>query len=437
MLTPRGKGLVLGAIAGMGVALFTLNLLLIMIAVFAVTFVAIELLAFGRVARTISPRWFTVERLDVTRSLSAGGLGVVRLRIAHPAPIPFTVELFDSIPNVVDVVRGSARLTTWWPRNGEFVLTYAFRARARGTHLLGPTVVVVHDPLGLAFRVVELDSRAEITVAPATPRVTLSRTAFRLATRSIGSVSVPRRGYGTEFRALRPYQPHDDYRSIAWRRSTPDHLIVREFEQESRQDFLIAISLARDMDVGIDGETAVDRACEAGVLLTQYVPRGGDQLGVATVGAEPREFLAPGRGALQTLRITDILTGVAATEPRTDLAGLLRGLSARLRRPTHVFAFTHVDDRIVEISGSLGLFRRAGHRLYLFPPDIPGFYPPIEQPDRQAVLELLRSRERRRSLAQWRTAQRLGIPVAPYDRRGIGTRLFTLYQQIHIWGWGG
>ncbi len=437
MLTIRGWTFTLASLGALLLGLFTLNLLPLIIGSFLVFFVASELLAFGRAARTISPAWFRVERVHTTEQLNAGGVGTVELRLFHPAPVGFPAEVFDVHPSVFEIVSGSPRLSTWWTPNAVFTLAYAFRARARGAYQVGPVVVVVHDPLGFAYRTVVLEARAEVRVTPAAPNVSLRRMGLHLVTRALGATPVPRRGYGTEFRSLRPYQVSDDYRTIAWRRSTAGRYFVREFEQESRQDFVLLVSLSQRMDAGLTGRTALDQACEAGALLVQYVPRGGDRLGLLTMGDRVETWIPPSRGASHAQRITTTLTRSRPTAAAFDLAAALAYLARQLRQPTHVFAFTAPPESFGHLGG---VFRRyqsfasSGHRLYLFTPELSEFYPPLSDPQQQAFFHLACLDQYYKERAFRTVVEREGIPVLSFDRQGASTRLLALYQRIHTWG---
>lgn len=436
MLTSRGGVLALAAIAAVLVAAFSLNLILIVLAVFVVAFLGAELLLFAAAARTIALSWFTVRRDAGPTRVASGGLARASVRIEHAGRVAFRAKVADVVPDLFDVVDGAAAVEGWWPADGALELAYVFRPRARGIYTLGPTVLLAQDALGLAYRRIEIGTPTEVRVSPASPQVTLRRSTLKLAVRPIGGVPVSRRGYGTEFRALRPYLHGDDYRAIAWRRSQQGRLYVREFEQESRQDFLLVISLAQEMNAGRVGETALDRACEAGMLLAQYVPRGGDQFGLLLLDPSLGQFLPPSRGTLHSLKITEALTTAGASPESPDLATLLRALSVRLRRPTHVFVFAPLPEAIGTTMAAFAQFRAAGHRLYLFPPDVAGLYPPFPELARHALFEFTATFERAREARLAGTMQSVGIPVYRFDRTGAAPRLLALYQQIHNWGVG-
>ena len=437
MLTTRGWALLGAAVGGLLLAVFTLNLLPMAIALFAVGFVGAEVLAFEVTARRLAPGSFAAERTDRTGRLHADGLGATAVRIRRTGDRPFYLRIEDSTPTVFEVVEGSPRLETWWSDQESLTLGYVFRARTRGEFTIGPTEIVLQDPLGLAFRRIRLATQASVLVSPAAPEVSLRRSAFRLTTQTMGFTPVARRGYGTEFRSLRPYQLDDDYRTISWRRSQGGSLFVREFEQESRQDFLVVISLAPEMAAGDLGETALDRACEAGILLATYAPRGGDRVGLLLAGPQgPETYLPPDRGSFHALKIAEALGRAMPKSAGPTLDSLIRVLPVRLRQPTHVFLFAPLPAQITGPVAGLGTFLQGGHRLYYFPPDTARMHAPFADPTAQAYLDRAVVEEGRRTRERQRVLERLGILVAPYDREGAGSRLLSLYQQIHVWGVG-
>lgn len=190
------------------------------------------------------------------------------------------------------------------------------------------------------------------------------------------------------------------------------------------------------MGAGQLAATALDYACEAGMLLAQYVPRGGDRIGLLLLGGDGSAYIPPGRGPLHTMRIREALSVASVGGTTPEFATVLRNLPSHLSQPTHVFAFAPIPEDLGPALAGLSTFRDAGHRLYFFPPDLAGMYPPFPEASRQAFLELAEASERRRLAGLRSGLERFGVPVHPYDRQGAGSRLLALYQQIHTWGMG-
>ncbi|MEM0129182.1 MAG: DUF58 domain-containing protein [Thermoplasmata archaeon] len=437
MLTRGGWAWIGAALGGLLLGVATLNLLPIALALVALGFGLAEVALFERSARRLGWATIRAERRVLTERLSAGESGATEVTITPSSALrPVYVTVEDSIPSLLEVVRGRERLATWWSGSAPITLAYAFRFRARGQYVIGPTVLVARDPLGFASRTLRLATEGSVAVSPAAPEVALRRSVLRLATRTLGATPVARRGYGTEFRSLREYQVGDDYRAIAWRRSRAGTVWVREFEQESRQDFLIAIDLAPEMAAGPVGATALDRACEAGMLLGRYVPRGGDRLGLATFrDGRTDRFVPPDRGDHHLMRITEALSTVTTAPGGASLAEVTTELARRLRQPTHVFLFAPAPPDLGLVP-SLASFRRAGHRLYCFSPETADLPEDPSEPTGRPYLRLAREAQRELDDRRRKALTRQGIPVYPYDRRGAVVRLLALYQQIHAWGVG-
>src|SRR5579875_1757133 len=180
MITRRGWGAVAGGLFGLLAAFFTLNLLLFLIGVVILSFVAAELLAFAWATRGFSAEWFTVQRSDTTTQVASRGSTTMRLRLRNGGRCSFWAEIYDSLPDSFQVLAGSPRLLTWWGSGEELTLAYVVRPLARGQHAMGPTLVVAHDSLGLAFRAAALSGQHSVTVTPAGPQVGLGHYGAKL-----------------------------------------------------------------------------------------------------------------------------------------------------------------------------------------------------------------------------------------------------------------
>jgi uncharacterized protein (DUF58 family) len=233
-------------------------------------------------------------------------------------------------------------------------------------------------------------------------------------------------------RSLRPYQGEDDIRHVAWRRSTPEQLIVREYDQEGRQDFLLVYDTTPLMGAGTSGATALDVASEVGWLLAGMVERSGeDRVGLMTPVDAASEGLDPARGRLHYAAIEERLARLATQEGSFDLARVLSDLAARLEAPTHVFVFSATDPSGPGLAPSYRRFLQHGHRLSLFTPEISRLFGPGPRPEAERWARRFeddRLRERLRSLRAG------GIPFVVYDRQNANSKLLNAYGRVRAWG---
>ncbi|HKV90109.1 MAG TPA: DUF58 domain-containing protein, partial [Thermoplasmata archaeon] len=305
MISRRGSLSLLASVGALLIAVYTLNLLILAGAVAVFAAVAGELLQFH--VRTPGPAEFPFEatRTEAPRVLSPGTAGTVELIVKYPGPRPVQAEVRELLPSPLTLVAGRSSETRHWNRGDRVRLRYGIRGGARGSHLLGPVAVTIESPHGLAWAQWTLPASDQpVRVVPHAPIERAHRIGPALLTTMQGRVTLRRRGFGTEFRSLRPYQLSDDIRHVAWKRSRPGQWFVREFEQESRQDFVLLLDVTPAMTAGLPGQNALDRAVEAASLVIAAVARGReDRVGLLTHTEKPRQYLRPERGEFHFRRL--------------------------------------------------------------------------------------------------------------------------------------
>ncbi|MCI4350223.1 MAG: DUF58 domain-containing protein [Thermoplasmata archaeon] len=435
MITRRGWEAVAATLVALVLALVTVNPLVALVAVAAFGFVATEMVVAAVRFLRLTPEQFHVERAAGSRRLPQDGQVEVAVAIRCSPTTGFQADVYDVVPTSFDVERGAASLATW-VRPGDVIrLAYTICPRVRGAFVLGPTVIVAEDALGLVRHPIVLDRGRPLMIVPSSVMGRLGKLGVALFTRMQAGLSIRRRGFGTEFRALRGYQPSDDIRHVAWKRSTIDNIVVREFEQESRQDFLLVLDLSPPMEAGLWGRSALDASVEAAGLLASLIARGGeDQVGLLTYAGGVHQFLRPGRGNRHFRRLADNL---ALAEHRTgpcELPQLFLDTTRRLRIGTHLFVFSAANGSLERLPAAHANLRAHGHRPYLFLPDLALFYPGA--PDRGATRAFAWAQdEERRGFHQKLLAARTqGIPTFTFDRRGASDRVIFAYTQIRGWG---
>lgn len=435
-MTPRGSGLVLAGLVALLMAFFVFHILLFALGLLTIGFVLVEFVSFAWSTRGFAPSWFSSERVYSSVRVSRRGVAAAGLRVGHRGDAPFYVEVFDSLPASFSVLDGSPRILTWWSPGEDLQLMYAFQPQLRGSYSLGPTGIVAHDPFGFAFREVSLATRWDVTVVPNAPSVGLGRYSVRLRNRSLGTTSLRRRGYGTEFRGLRDYHHEDDYRSIAWKRSGRGRYFVKEFEQENRQDFQLLLDVESRMGAGVPGATALDMSVDAAVVVSSFVLRHEDRIGLTTFAQGPVVSVMPGRGSVHYRHLNHDLA-LASTQPgKFDLAAALDHLTSRLTNPTHVIGFVALSYPDETLLKSLSKFRAKGHRLYLFAPEMYGLYPGLSGDEGAPQRILTLAQEAEKHTYQWAVyaTRHLGIPVIGFGSKGAVERVISLYSRLRAWG---
>ena len=435
MITRRGWEAIAAALAAMVIGLYALNPVLEIVAVALSAFVLTDMLVFEWRFRDFDADLFDSERSAGPRRMPTEGDLATSVDLTYVNGPGFAAEVYDVLPEAFDVVKGETAVRTWIDPGDTVRINYTARPRVRGAYQQGPTVVVARDAFGFCYRATSVPTERPLMVVPPNIAGRLGSLGLALFTRFQSGLSIRRRGYGTEFRGLRPYQPSDDIRHVAWKRSTITNLVVKEFDQESRQEFLLVLDLTTAMDAGRWGRNALDVSVEAAALLTHLISRQGeDRIGLLTYADGVFQYVPPGRSPAHLRRIIDNLALTAHRPGSCPLPDLLTEAARRLRHRTHLFVFSAVDPPLVGLGRSYASLRAHGHRPYLFVPDRAGFYPAPETDGSGLPMVWAVDEERRRFHGVLASVRAEGIPVFPFDRRGAGDRVLFAYTQIRSWG---
>lgn len=430
MITQRGWGAVAAAIGALVVGVLTLNYLVLIVTIAVFAFLTADVVGFHFSVPRLDASLFTVERGVPPRRAAVGGEVTMRVTVTYHGPRGFWGEFYEVIPARCTLIDGHASETRWWEPGTSVTLEYRVRVLDRGEHLLGPPVMLAVGPLGLSYAQAILPGETSILGLPASALRRPGAPSHVLQTRVHGGAVLRHRGYGTEVHSLREFVGTDDVRHVAWRRSTPEQLFIREYEQEARQEYLLVFDVSPAMGAGPPGATALDVAAGAGWVLGGLVDRAGDdRVGIATYSDRFTSFLAPGRGRRHFTMFEDRLAMVAPSTEPFDLVKLLDDLSVRLRTHTHIFLFSTGSGRGDRMGPAYRRLMARGHRLYLFTPDVVRLYPARAAGDRGAQrwaqhLELERLR------ARVATLHAGGILAMRYDGRNATRKLLGAYGRV-------
>ncbi|MCI4367314.1 MAG: DUF58 domain-containing protein [Thermoplasmata archaeon] len=433
MITRRGWAAVAGALAAVLLATASLNPVIVAVGLALFVLVTVEIVRFHVQFRRVGVGDFAVERTRTPARLPVGSELVAGVTVRYEGRSPAWIALSDVVPEAFPITVGPPRTVAHVVPGGTISLRYAIRPALRGAFVLGPVGIAILDPLGLSRLIFRPPvSRRAATVVPAAILAPAIRPGLRLFSRTALGIDLPRRGYGTEFRSLRPYQPFDDIRHMAWKRSRPPTYYVREFEQESRQTILAVLDLSQPMSAGLWGENALDRSVEGAALLAALISRQGeDRIGLATFAGTLFQYIAPTRASeLALVKLGDNLAMVAPRPGEFQFAKLLDELTKRLDTPSHVFLFSTLQGPMTNLHLSLIRFRRRGHRLYTFVPRLAGFYPDVSESAAAPALEWARGQERLRTDWVLRLTRSEGIVSLPFDRRGASGAVLRAYTAI-------
>jgi uncharacterized protein (DUF58 family) len=217
----------------------------------------------------------------------------------------------------------------------------------RGVGGAGTLDLRILGPLGLGWRQDRIELPWNVTVYPNLLAASLRALPLQAARRrEAGLRNVRRPGEGRLFEGLREWVPGDDTRIIDWkataRRGKP---IARQYEDERRQQVLLAIDAGRLLTAEVEGVPRLEAVIAAALHLAHAAVEHDDNVGLLVFADTIQRYVPPGRGR-RALRA--VLEGLAAAEGRlveSDYPAAFRYLAARSRKRALTVLFTDVIDR--------------------------------------------------------------------------------------------
>ena len=274
-------------------------------------------------------RWGTY-RLACTRSLhpvrtSVGGRISATVRLRNLGRLETGVLLLeDRLPYqlgpparfVVPGVSGDDRE----------LLHYEMTAGVRGRYTVGPLVVRLSDPFGLAQVTSELAGTSEVIVHPKVEPLPPPSLGGELASASTTRVR-HLFSQGDEFYTTRDYRDGDDLRKVHWRSSAKrGQLMIRQEERPWQARALLALDLRRGAHRGQGAQASFERTVSVAASIAVRLGASGYELALLT---DDGRQVRPAGTADQATAVLDFL---ASVEPSRSTSVV--PLADRLARAT-------------------------------------------------------------------------------------------------------
>lgn len=222
---------------------------------------------------------------------------------------------------------------------------FPFTPERRGAAVLQRLWIRWTGPMGLTWKqkIFDLDQSAPVT----TDLQSVRDDAVRLFARDalFGAKTQIELGEGSEFQALRDFQPGMDRRAIDWKQSARHSaLLAKEFRTERNHHVVMALDCGRVMSEPVGGAPRIDRAINAALLLAWACLKSGDRAGFYAFDSAPRlsTGVASGLDAFRSLQLVAGRIDYSTHETNYTLA--LTTLAGQLKRRSLVVVFTDFTD---------------------------------------------------------------------------------------------
>lgn len=278
------------------------------------------------------PLFAAVARPGAARFLAQFGKG------GAPRGVQASLAAGERLGLAAQVARGQME-------HREARFAFPFTPERRGEAGLGSLWVRWTGPLGLAWKqkVFALDLPAPIGVDLQGVR----EEAMHLLSRNamFGAKTQLDIGEGSEFHALRDFQPGMDRRAVDWKQSARHAvLLAKEFRTERNHHVVMALDCGRAMSEPVGGAPRLDRAIHAALLLSYACLRFGDRAGLFAFDSAPR-LTTGALGGPSAFRVLQQMAG--RVDYSTEEANYTLGLTAlggELQRRSLVVVFTDFTD---------------------------------------------------------------------------------------------
>jgi uncharacterized protein (DUF58 family) len=216
----------------------------------------------------------------------------------------------------------------------------------RGREVAGTLIVRSIGPLGLGLRQRRLALPWDVRVYPHLPATRLKASLVEaVRRREAGLRPVRALGEGGTFESLREWVPGDDPRRIDWKATARRRkLIARQYEEERRQQVLLALDAGRLLAEEIDGEARFEHAVRAALLLALAAVYHDDNVGIMVFADRVTHYVAPQRGRRGLRQVLDVLAEAAPQLIEPDYPAAFRHLAVSNRKRALTVVFTDAID---------------------------------------------------------------------------------------------
>lgn len=277
-------------------------------------------------------------------------------------------EVHDRLPEAVQLARGrNVLLAPLGPQDTEF--SYTVRSHARGRLPLGPVRYRRWDPWH--FFAVEGSAPTDDSIVVEVEQEPYRhlRIPYRRHRRHYGPVPVAARSIGTEFFAIREYQPLDDRRRINWRATARwEGLYSNEYEPERSFDVALMVDLRPEATLGTTGNDTTAAIRGAAVALLEKALADHSRVALFVLGEGVR-YVPLGSGRRRRGELVDDILSPSRGE--FDLASIPVLVQKTLPRTTLILILsTLVDD---DLGRTLVQVAKYGHDMLVVTPDPLGY----------------------------------------------------------------
>ncbi len=283
--------------------------------------------------------------VDAPALLYVGGSDPADLTLRFDSgPTPRRIEILLEVNTLLETIPAIG-LRGWQDRTRAYSLSLT--PKRRGLGRLVKLWSRWRGPLGLTQKRHVQSLERDI---PITPNIRwVKDEAIRLYSRDadFGIKTQIDRGDGSEFDALREFTTGMDRRAIDWKHSARHrNLLAKEFRTERNHNIVFAFDTGRLMSEPLGGVPKIDRAINAGLLLSFVSLRSGDRAMIYGFDAKPGLMSGFMAGQRSFTKAQDLAAQLDYSSEEANFTLALSSLAGKLERRSLIIIFSDFVDTI-------------------------------------------------------------------------------------------
>ncbi|MHA1396667.1 MAG: DUF58 domain-containing protein [Candidatus Heimdallarchaeaceae archaeon] len=333
-----------------------------------------------------------------------------------------TVEIYDAIPEVFDLVLGENFIVTQLNPRQTITYGYVVRIPIRGMFEIGPTKVIIRDRMGFYATEGEIKTKTEILVYPSYEDIKKLEMIGRKRQLGVlfGFHRTKIKGMGTDFWGIRQYQTGDPFKFIDWKAfSRSGKMMVREFESEENIRVIILLDSSSSMGAGLPRNTKLEYAIRSAVLFIHLAFEKQDIVGLCVYDKKIRYWVEP---TSVRSRLFQFLEALAHVKPQdeADLEVAIDYVLQRVKRAAYLVVISDLESHPQRVINAIRRARARKHNITVISPFGPWFeivsqqLSPVEQMIGYAMVEKQLG-ERHNLYKLLRRYDTVSISVGPED----------------------
>lgn len=355
------------------------NMFLIVLGVF---FIFSTIISMPKIAYIADPTQIEVRRELDKKSIFAGDFLLVTVHVRNKSLHSFdSVEIYDGYPEIFKLVVGSNHIRTRLAAHETISFSYIIQCPLRGKYKLGPLKVIIYDKKGMNFEERVVYKYDYILVYPQYEDVRKLKALSHKRQMGIlyGIHKTKQRGIGSEFFAIRLYNPSDELRFIDWKSfARTGRLYTKEYELEKNIRMIIMLDSSGSMGAGATGETKLEYSIRAAVVLTSLALERNDIVGLLVFSDKIRAFLPPTSKRDFIYEVLETLAPLTASGG-SNFIKASKYLVANIPRSSFIVVLSDLEGDEEVIKKGIDILKSENHHVLVISPFGPWFeVPPYE-----------------------------------------------------------